>query len=81
MYIVTLIVLQVRDNDSDNNFTAFVNISVTKQAGSHPNELQEYLCKLAENVKKPVKWWIVSCHPYLNLYHMDWTTSDMLHTY
>ena len=70
MYIITLIVLQVSDSDSDNDFTTFANISITKQAGSHPNELQEYLHKPAKNVKDPLKWWIASCHTYLNLYHM-----------
>ena len=69
VYIVTLIVLQV-DSDSDNDFTTFANISMTKQAGSRPNELREYLRKPAENVKDPLKWWIASRHTYPNLYRM-----------
>ena len=34
------------------------------------SELREYLQKPVENVKDPLKWWVASCHTYLNLYHM-----------
>jgi hypothetical protein len=43
---------------------------MTKEAGSHSSELREYLQKPVENLKDPLKWWIASCHTYLNLYCM-----------
>ena len=46
------------DNDDKDDFTAFVNISVTKVIPSWTSELDGYLRKLAENVKDPLKWWI-----------------------
>ena len=56
--------------DSDNDFTMFANISVTKQVRSRTSELREYLRKPVENVKDPLKWWVASRHIYLNLYSM-----------
>ena len=56
--------------DSDNDFTTFANISMTKQVGSRTSELREYLWKPVENVKDPLKWWVASCHIYPNLYRM-----------
>jgi hypothetical protein len=57
-------------DDDDNNFTAFANISVTKAVAFRRSELDEYLCKPMENVKDPLKWWIANRHVYPNLYRM-----------
>jgi hypothetical protein len=55
---------------NEDNFTAFGNISMTKQVGSRSCELREYLCKLVESIKDPMKWWVANHHVYPNLYCM-----------
>ena len=55
-------------NDDDNDFTAFLNISVTNHIGSWTSELEEYLQKPVENIKEPLKWWVANCHIYPNLH-------------
>jgi hypothetical protein len=54
----------------DDDFSAFVNISVTKHVGSRASELQEYLRKPVENVKEPLKWWVANHYIYPNLHQM-----------
>lgn len=44
------------NSDSNNDFTTFADISVTKQAGTHTSELREYFQKPVENIKNPRKW-------------------------
>ena len=71
IYIITCLLyhsphLQIDEDD----FTAFGNISMTKQVGSRSSELREYLRKPVENVKEPMKWWVANHHVYPNLSHM-----------
>jgi hypothetical protein len=55
------------DND---DFTAFLNISVTNHIGFRTSKVNEFLRKLVENVKDPLKWWVSNHHVYPNLYCM-----------
>jgi hAT family C-terminal dimerisation region len=65
-YIPLLIMLQ----DNDDDFAAFANISVTRHTASRSSEFNEYLRKLVENVKDPLKWWAANRHVYPNLHRM-----------
>jgi len=73
MYIYTINCLLYHSPHSqidEDDFTAFGNISVTKQVGSRSCELREYLRKPVENVKDPMKWWVANRHVYPNLHRM-----------
>ena len=41
------------DND---NFTTFLNISVTNHIRFRTSKVDKFLCKPVENVKDPLKW-------------------------
>lgn len=55
---------------NDDDFSTFMNISVTKHAGSKSSEFNEYLQKPIKNVKEPLKWWVANCYVYPNLFRM-----------
>ena len=44
----------------NNNFTTFLNISVTNHIGFWTSQVDNFLCKLVENVKDPLKWWLLT---------------------
>lgn len=59
-----ILIIQIDDDD----FTSFVNISVTAGIGSQTSELDKYLRKPVKNVKEPLKWWVSNHHVYPNLF-------------